>query len=165
MVYALLAAILFGLNAPLSKLLLKEVPPLFMAALLYLGAGIGMAFLQLFQFEKQEAPLSKKEFPWAVAMILLDVAAPILLLYGLKYTTAANASLLFNFEMVSTSLIAFIFFREAVGRRIWLALGLITLASFLLTLDLTDPAKVRRRKFQTGDAAVPSPDFFTVKKS
>ena len=136
--YALLAAILFGLNAPLSKALLVNVPPSFMAAFLYLGAGLGMAVLQLFRFEKKEASLSKKETPWAVAMILLDVAAPILLLYGLQIATASNASLLFNFEMVATTLIAFCCFKEAVGRRIWWALVIITLASILLTLDCTD---------------------------
>lgn len=113
--YALLAAILFGLNAPLSKLLLSEIPPLFMAAFLYLGAGAGILLLHCFSVEKREAPLSKKELPWAVGMILLDVAAPVLLMYGLKYTSAANASLLFNFEMVATSLMAFLFFKEAIG--------------------------------------------------
>ena len=136
--YALLAAILFGLNAPLSKLLLSEIPPLFMAAFLYLGAGAGMLLLHCFSVEKREALLSKKELPWAVGMILLDVAAPVLLMYGLKYTSAANASLLFNFEMVATSLMAFLFFKEAIGRRIWLALGIITLASSVLTVDFTN---------------------------
>jgi len=149
--YALLAAVLFGLNAPLSKLMLADVPPLFMAALLYLGAGLGMAVLQLAGIEKKEAPLSKKELPWTVGMILLDVAAPVLLMYGLKYTSGANASLLFNFEMVATSLIAFLFFKEAVGTRIWLALGIITLASVILTIDFTD---VSAWKFSHGSVLV-----------
>ena len=149
--YALLAAVLFGLNAPLSKLLLKDVHPLFMAAFLYLGAGTGMMFPLFFNVEKKEAPLSKKEFPWAVGMILLDVAAPVLLMYGLKYTSAANASLLFNFEMVATSLIAYICFKEAVGRRIWIALGLITFASSLLTWDISNTSALR---FSSGSALV-----------
>lgn len=149
--YALLAALLFGLNAPLSKLLLKNVPPLFMAAFLYSGAGVGMMILRFFNVEKKEAPLSEKEFPWAIGMILLDVAAPVLLMYGLKYTSAANASLLFNFEMVATSLIACVFFKEAVGRRIWLALGIITLASIVLTLDFAD---ISNWKFSGGSFLV-----------
>ena len=44
-VYAVLAALLFGINAPFSKLLLNEIHPLFLAALLYLGAGLGMTVL------------------------------------------------------------------------------------------------------------------------
>jgi len=37
---ALIAATAFGLSAPLSKLLLDVVSPLFLAGLLYLGAGV-----------------------------------------------------------------------------------------------------------------------------
>ena len=115
---ALAAAFLFGLNAPLSKILLGKASPLFMVAFLYLGAGSGVGIMALLAKRRKkgnaEAPLTRKELPWAVLMILLDVAAPFLLMYGLKLTTAANASLLFNFEMVATSVIASMFFREAV---------------------------------------------------
>ena len=48
---------------------------------------------------KTEERLTKKELPFTIVMILLDIAAPVCLLVGLKYTTAANASLLNNFEM------------------------------------------------------------------
>ena len=136
---ALLAALLFGLNAPLSKLLLSEISPMYMVAFLYLGAGIGMFFLPLLTREgKEEAPLSCRELPWTVAMILLDVAAPFLLMWGLRLTSAANASLLFNFEMVATSLIAWICFHEAIGRRMWCSLGILTAASMGLSLDFSD---------------------------
>ena len=37
--FAILAAALYALNAPVSKLLLTSVPPSMMAALLYLGAA------------------------------------------------------------------------------------------------------------------------------
>lgn len=40
--YAVLAAALYAINAPISKLLLAEIPSTMMAGLLYLGAGIGM---------------------------------------------------------------------------------------------------------------------------
>ena len=136
---ALIAAFLFGLNAPLSKILLGETSPLFMVAFLYLGAGLGVWIVGSLSKERTvEAPLTRKELPWAVLMILLDVAAPFLLMYGLKLTTAANASLLFNFEMVTTSVIASLFFREAVGKRMWCAIGIITLASILLSVDIKD---------------------------
>ena len=136
---ALTAAFLFGSNAPLSKILLGETSPLFMVAFLYLGAGLGVWIVGLFPKKRtEEAPLTRREFPWAISMILLDVAAPFLLMYGLKLTTAANASLLFNFEMVATSVIAAVFFREAVGKRMWHAIGIITLASILLSVDMKD---------------------------
>ena len=62
-VYALTAAVLFGLNAPLSKLLLADIPPLFMAAFLYIGAGLGMAILQMAKMEKKKLRCQKKKFP------------------------------------------------------------------------------------------------------
>ena len=37
--YALIAALGFGLSAPLAKLLLASASPLLLAGLLYLGAG------------------------------------------------------------------------------------------------------------------------------
>lgn len=136
---ALLAALLFGLNAPLSKLLLPDLTPMFMVAFLYLGAGAGMFVVSCVTRERRtEAPLSRNELPWSVAMVVLDVIAPFLLMWGLKMTSAANASLLFNFEMVTTSVIALVCFNEAVGRRMWFSIGIITLASVLLSIDFTD---------------------------
>ena len=136
---ALLAAFLFGLNAPLSKLLLRDITPLYMVALLYLGAAFGVLAMSLCQRNKRvEAPLTKKETPWALLMIVLDILAPFLLMHGLRLTTAANASLLFNFEMVATTSIAAFAFREAVGQRVWWAIAIITLASILLSIDLSN---------------------------
>ena len=41
-IYAILAAVLYAINVPFSKILLNYVEPTMMAALLYLGAGFGM---------------------------------------------------------------------------------------------------------------------------
>ena len=43
--YAILAAILYAMMAPVSKLLQVSVPPVAEAGLLYLGAGIGMLII------------------------------------------------------------------------------------------------------------------------
>ncbi len=136
--FALLAAILFGLNAPVAKLLLGYIPPMYMAGFLYLGAGMGIGIPRLFRRAKEsEAPLTRKELPWTILMILLDVLAPFLLMWGLLLTTAENASLLFNFEMVATSVIALVFFREAIGKRMWLSIALITVAGVLISIDFS----------------------------
>jgi len=66
---------------------------------------------------------------------VLDIAAPILMMYGLKSCTAANTSLLNNFEIVATAIIALLFFGEAVSRRLWTAIAFVTTASILLSLD------------------------------
>lgn len=137
--WAILAAALYAINSPFSKLLLLEVAPTVMAGLLYLGAGIGMLLLgmarKMVQTETREKRLTRKDLPYIVSMIVLDVAAPIFLMLGLANTTSANASLLNNFEIVATSLIALLVFKEAVGKRLWLAIGLITLSSMILSFE------------------------------
>lgn len=137
-VFALLAAALYAINSPFSKLLLIKVPPTMMAALLYLGAGIGLLFVALVQHVtqrgKREKRLTRSEIPFTVAMVILDIAALIFLMVGLKLTSAANVSLLYNFEIVATSLIALFIFKETIRRKLWIAIFLVTLSSILLSV-------------------------------
>ena len=137
--WAILAAALYALNSPFSKLLLEHVSPTMMAALLYLGAGIGMTILGLVRkaagIPSTEDHLTRKDLPYTIGMILLDIAAPIFLMIGLNNTTSANASLLNNFEIVATTVIALVIFKETVSKRLWLAMGLITLSSMILSFE------------------------------
>lgn len=136
---AILAAALYALSAPLSKLFLQDVAPTVMASLLYLGAGLGMMLLSLARrvlgHPSAEARLTRKDLPFTLGMIALDILAPILLMLGLERSTAANVSLLNSFEIVATSLIALLIFRERISRRLWAAIGLITLSTVLLSLE------------------------------
>lgn len=139
---AVLAAAFYALNSPLSKLLLGDVAPTMMAAFLYLGAGLGMAALQWLRGRSgragREQPLTRTELPFTIGMVALDIAAPIALMVGLSRTTAANASLLNNFEIVATSLIALICFGEAISRKLWVGIGLVTLSTALLSAQEAD---------------------------
>ena len=56
-------------------------------------------------------------------------------MFGVSMTTSANVSLLNNFEIVATSLIALIFFKEFLSRRLWWAIILVTIASILLGFE------------------------------
>ncbi len=136
---AFLAAVLFGLNAPFAKLLLIRISPIYMAALLYLGAGMGMSIIWLlsnrFEHRNHEANINRSDRVWIILMIILDILAPFLLMAGLKQTSAATASLLNNFEMATTALIALILFKEAIGRRVWFSIALITAASMILSVN------------------------------
>jgi drug/metabolite transporter (DMT)-like permease len=133
--YAVLAAGLYALNAPISKLLLVQIPTTMMAGLLYLGAGIGMFLMEKLHKNKQEQPLTKNDLPFTIAMVVLDIAAPIFLMVGLTKCSAANASLLNNFEIVATSLIALFIFREVISKRLWFAIVLVTISSILLSFE------------------------------
>jgi len=138
MLLAVLAAALYAVSSPLSKILLDFMPSTLMAGFLYLGAGIGMTGIlllrKLFNRKKSEERLTKKELPYTIAMILLDIAAPICLLYGLKSTAAATASLLNNFEIVATAVIALAVFKEKISPRLWAGIVLITLSCAVLSV-------------------------------
>jgi drug/metabolite transporter (DMT)-like permease len=97
----------------------------------------------------QESRLERKDLPYTIAMVVLDIAAPIFLMLGLKTTAAANASLLNNFEIVATAVIALLLFHERVSRRLWLAIILVTISCILLTVE--DASCL---KFSTGSLLV-----------
>jgi len=83
---------------------------------------------------KNEAKITRSEWPYTIAMILLDIAAPIFLLLGLQSTTAAGASLLNNFEIVATAIIALAIFKEKLSARLWCGICFVTLSCALLSL-------------------------------
>ena len=71
-VFAVLAAALYAINIPLSKLFLKYVGSTMMAAFLYLGAGIGMLLYSIIFSaagkKQKKASLTKKDMPYTVAV-------------------------------------------------------------------------------------------------
>ena len=137
--YAILAAILYALMAPVSKLLQVSVPPVAEAGLLYLGAGTGMLWIYLFQKGRPSGhpSVGRSDLKYVIAMIVLDMLAPVFLLFGLSMTTPENVSLLNNFEIVATTIIAFTFFHEKIGKRLALSICIITVSCVLLSLDNT----------------------------
>jgi len=138
-VYAILAAALYAINVPLSKVLLNYVDPTMMASFLYLGAGIGLFLFgiveKLIGKGGKKEPLTKKELPYTIAMVILDIVAPILLMLGIARTNSANVSLLNNFEIVATSIIALVVFKEVISKKLWFAIFLVTIASIVLTFE------------------------------
>ena len=136
--FAILAAGLYAINIPLSKLLLNHVEPTMMASYLYLGAGVGIGIVYLLtkkQAKNASEKITQKDMPNVLGMIVLDIVAPILLMFGLLDSISSNASLLNNFEIVCTSIIALFVFKEAVSKIMWLAISLITLSSFVLSFE------------------------------
>lgn len=136
-ILAFLAAVFYAINTPVSKFLLNNVTPTFMAAFLYLGAGVGVGIMYLFHIKKEEKAerLTKQDLPYTIGMIVLDIAAPIFLMIGIKMGIASNASLLGNFEIVVTTLMALLIFKEQVSGKLWIAIGFITLSSIVLSFE------------------------------
>ena len=140
-IYAIVAAALYAINVPFSKMLLGYVEPTMMAAFLYLGAGLGMFVYSIASRVSGKTsstePLTKKELPYTIAMVVLDIIAPILLMFGIRASHAANVSLINNFEIVATSIIALLIFKEIISKKLWIAIALVTIASVILSFEGT----------------------------
>ena len=136
-ILALLAASFYAINTPFSKVLLNKIPPTFMASFLYLGAGIGVGIMYLFRSKNEDKyeRLNKTDFPYTIGMIVLDIMAPIFLMIGINIGSVSNASLLGNFEIVATTLIALLIFKEKVTSKLWIAIGFITVSSIVLSIE------------------------------
>jgi drug/metabolite transporter (DMT)-like permease len=136
--YAIIAALFYGLSAPLSKLLLNNISPYTLSSMLYFGAGFGMLILVLGRKTKSIEIIQSfhsKDIKYILWMILLDIIAPILLMFGLLTTNASTAALLNNFEIIFTGLIATIFFKEHIGIKMWIAITIIIASGVLLSFE------------------------------
>ena len=82
----------------------------------------------------REASLKVTDLPWLGGAILAGgVAGPILLMIGLKETSASSASLLLNLEGVFTAMLAWFVFKENFDRRIMLGMIAITAGCAVLS--------------------------------
>lgn len=114
--YGLVAAALFGVSAPVAKVLLPAIDPLVLAGLLYLGGGLALSIAP--RRGPREPPIGRADAAPLVAIALLGgVAGPLLMLAGLARTTAVAGSLLLNLEAPFTIALAVTVFREHLGRR------------------------------------------------
>jgi drug/metabolite transporter (DMT)-like permease len=142
LIYALLAAALFGASTPFAKVLLGSLPPVALAGMLYLGSGLGLLACFIVRAiagrNKQERPagLTAPDLPWLAGAIAAGgIAGPLLLMAGLSVTPASSASLLLNMEGVLTSMLAWFVFKENFDRRIFIGMLLIVVAGVLLSWD------------------------------
>jgi drug/metabolite transporter (DMT)-like permease len=126
----LASALLFGLGAPLCKILLPQAQPILLAALLYVGAGA--AFL-LAPRHRGEAPLTRADLPTLAAAVIAGAAvAPVLMLWGLSRLSGLAGSLLLNLEAPFTIGLAVLAFGEHLSHREALSAALIVCGAALL---------------------------------
>ncbi len=142
---ALVSAALFGASTPLAKVLLNDIDPWLLAGLLYAAAGLGLACLQGVRrlvggSGRAEATLRGQVWAWLLAAIVIGgVVAPVLLMTGLRLTSAAGAALLLNLEGALTGLLAWFIFKENFDRRIALGMAAITAGAIVLSWQGVSP--------------------------
>lgn len=131
---ALLAALLFGASTPLLQSAGAGVGPWLTAALLYAGAALSGWLLRA--PSSREAAVAARHWPRLLLMALFGAAlGPALLAWGLQHTSASSASLMLALEAAFTLLLAYLFYREQIDRRVALAMLLLTAGGALLLVD------------------------------
>ncbi|MBJ6751514.1 DMT family transporter [Geomonas sp. Red421] len=134
----MLSAALFGVSPVFCKLLIGGMSPALLAGLLYLGSGLGLQALLLFQRKSTRAELRllspEHRLKLVGAVIAGGIVAPLCLAFGIKYGTASEVSLLLNLETVATTLIAWLVFREYIGPYVWAGKVLILVGAGLVVL-------------------------------
>jgi drug/metabolite transporter (DMT)-like permease len=132
---------------PFAKMLVGDVHPVLLAAILYLGSGIGLllfqfgrSLLETTSFDANEHLGMAGAFWLGVAILFGGVIGPLTLMFGLSVTPASAASLLLNMEGVFTALLAWFVFRENFDRRI--ALGMATIVAGAVVLSWQGEATV-----------------------
>jgi drug/metabolite transporter (DMT)-like permease len=131
---ALAAALLFGISTPLVQHVGIGVGSFTTAALLYAGAALVGALLR--QPVQREAALRRADVPRLLWMAGFGaVIGPVALAWGLQHTSGASASLMLTLEAVFTAVLARLWYRETLDRRVTLALALLTLGGMLLVFD------------------------------
>lgn len=134
---AVLAAVAFGITTPIIQRLGEGAGALPIVTLLYAGsAGASFCFGARGSKNAREAPVRAAHLRRIIVVALLGaVCAPVALVWALQHTGAATASLLLNFEAVFTVLLGRLFYREHVGRRVAIAVAVMSAAGVCLALD------------------------------
>lgn len=111
------AAVLFGVSAPAASRLTGDVDAFALAGLLYLGAALAVVPFAL-RPPPTRASLRGSMPNLGLAVVLGGAVGPVFLAFGLARVPAATSSLLLNLELVFTTLIAGLVFREHLGRNV-----------------------------------------------
>ncbi len=156
---ALLAAALYAINIPLSKLLLSSVAAVFMAAFLYLGAGIGMLIMSAAEIVILKgifsglgsfivALISGEKLPDAISIVyvlLLGFVA-----YGLsiffyvraqRYIGAAKTSAYYAVSPFIGAILSLVIMNERLADSYFYALAVMIAGATLAVLDTLAPSK------------------------
>jgi len=119
----LAAALLFGASIPAGKSLLVDVAPQRLAGLLYLGAAVAVAPWALRGVGAFRRLTAANVGRLVGSAALGGGLAPVLLLLALSRAPSASVSIWASFEAPLTAVLAWLFFRESIGGRTWLAVA------------------------------------------
>lgn len=138
-IYALIAAAMFGAATPVSKKLLAGLDPQQLAGILYVGAALGISPFVLWRHHRTGAPSfprdSRNRRNLICAIFFGGILGPLLMLIGLNISQSASVSMWLSLEALATAAVAYFLFREHLSRWTWLCNAGVLFAGLLLGYD------------------------------
>lgn len=146
--YALLGAICSGSFPTLVKVMLNTQGPVVLS-----GVGILLSGFVLLLYKPRQVP-QKQSIPYLLYIGIVGAGiAPVLYTIGLNETTAVNAALLANGEVLFTTIIAFVLFGERLGRG-QVYVGLLIIAGILVVTTGLDFGSVQMQQGLAGNLLI-----------
>jgi drug/metabolite transporter (DMT)-like permease len=135
----LLAAVTFGISAPLISTLTATASPLALAGLLYGGSALALLTAKaVLRQRNQESSLKRQDLGMLALLTLIGgIAAPLCLVSGLALLSAVSASLLLNLEAIFTMGIAILVGREHLSGKGIAAAALILAGAVIIGGGIT----------------------------
>ncbi len=142
MILALLAAIFSSTINIVGKALVDPsygfvedtVHPLNIA--IFLGLIAGLFFTPFAKGKQSPTQFSRKSLFFVIMLGITDVAAITTNFFGLNHTTAVNATILINTELLFVLLIALVVFKERIQKRETFPLCLVALGAIILPMGV-----------------------------
>lgn len=103
---------------------------------IFLGLISGLFFTPFAKGKQSPTQFSRKSLFFVIMLGITDVAAITTNFFGLNYTTAVNATILINTELLFVLLIALVVFKEKIQKRETFPLALVALGAIILPMGV-----------------------------
>lgn len=138
LVFAILSAFIYGFNVIVEKYYINYIDSNNILFLMYLGAGLELYLVHRTIKKKgknTKDKITKKDIPKVILIVLFELGASFFLIEALKNINASLVSLLSVFEIIMTSIVAYLFFKDPLYKNELLAIVIVVIASIILNFD------------------------------
>ncbi len=133
--FALLSAFLYAFTIIIEKKYITFMDSYSILFYMYLGAGLGLFIIHKILNQKENPKtekITRKEVPKIILIVVCELLASFFIIEALKQTSASLVSLLSISEIVMTSIIAYLFFKDPMNKSEIIAIILVLTGSFIL---------------------------------
>ncbi len=136
-ILAILAAIVSGISIPANKFFIVNLDPSVFTAVRSVIIGIGFLAISAYPAVKEHKPFSKAPWKYLIAIAVIGGAAAFWLYFtGLQLTTAGRAAVLYHTLLSGfTVILAFVFLREKISRKMVYAIIAMLVGTLILYIS------------------------------